>query len=202
MIWVNCNQYSAIYKLFFWLPKKSRAPGRRGCRAPGLNRRKNRSIRYGICENSQSSVGRPESRAVHASGPAPLKLEEASMRRLLGLVLAGGMVLGHAAAANAQLSISLGNPSYFGSYGGYGYGYPSYGNYLGGYSPFYSAPLVGATTYSSGYSGYVAPGTSFYSSSYYPAAGVYTAPIYPSYGYGSSYYGYAPYARSGYGYGY
>jgi len=130
------------------------------------------------------------------------------MYRLFSLVVAGGLVLGHAAVANAQLSFSVGNP-YTGSgvtigtpyYGGYGsgYGYP-YGT---GYSSYYApptygtnvAPLYGTTTYSSGYSGYVAPGTTYYSSGYYgayPSTSFYAPSYYPSYYPAYGYGGYGP----------
>jgi len=133
------------------------------------------------------------------------------MHRLLGLVLAGGLVLGHAHDANAQFSLSIGNPytgsgvtigsPYYGGYGygGYGgYGYPYGGGYGSTYSSYYGpgaigtyvAPLYGATTYSSGYSGYIAPGTTYYNSGYYGAypRGSFYSPAYSGYGYG----GYGP----------
>ncbi|SIO45834.1 hypothetical protein SAMN05444166_4900 [Singulisphaera sp. GP187] len=140
------------------------------------------------------------------------------MHRLFGLVLAGGIVLGYATDSQAQFSLSIGNPYsggfsigtpyYYPSYG-YSYGYP-YGGAYGpsaygatGYSSYYAAPgigyaapLVGTTTYSSGYSGYVAPGTtSFYSGVVSPVV-----PFYRSYGYG--YGGIRPYSMwGGRGYG-
>ena len=104
------------------------------------------------------------------------------MSRLLGLVLAGGLLIGSAATAQAQVGISIGNPYagrgiYIGapSYGYGGYGYNSFG-YNSGYS---YGPGYG---YSSGYS--YAPGFSYSSG--------YAAPAY-GYGYG--------YPRYGYGYG-
>jgi hypothetical protein len=122
------------------------------------------------------------------------------MYRAFGLVLAGGMVLAGANRADAQLSISLGNPytgglsigqPYYGNggygYGGYGYGGYGYGSSGFGYgasslySPVYAPGLGGVTTYSSGYSGFVGPGTSYYSSGYYGAPGLGYAPYY---GYG------------------
>ena len=121
------------------------------------------------------------------------------MHRFLGLVLAGSLVLGSAADAKAQFSLSIGNPylgsgisigtPYYGGYGGYPYGAPGYSSY---YVPpaigAYVAPSYGVTTYSSGYSGFVAPGTtSFYSGTYglYPNRSFYS-PYYggPGYGYG------------------
>jgi len=128
------------------------------------------------------------------------------MHRLFGLVLAGGLVLGHAADANAQFSLSIGNP-YTGSglsigspyYGGYGYGYP----YSTGYGSYYAAPTMGAyvaplygtTTYSSGYSGYVAPGTTYFNSGYYgayPTTSYYAPSYYPNFYSGYGYTGYSP----------
>jgi len=121
------------------------------------------------------------------------------MRRIFGLVLAGGLVLGLAPAANAQFSLSIGNPytggvaignpyGYYGV-GNYGYpysGYQPYGNYGSGYG------LAGSTYYNSGYSAYVAPGTTYFNAGSY---GVYP-PTYaaPVYGY-TPYYGYGVYRR-------
>src|SRR4051794_60622 len=98
--------------------------------------------------------------------------EECFMYRLFGLILAGGVLLGHAGAARAQVALSLGNPYSgtslsigspgYGYGGGYGYGYP--GN---GYSSFYGGnnyPAYATTTYSSGYAGYVAPATTYFNS--------------------------------------
>jgi len=135
------------------------------------------------------------------------------MSRVYGLILAGGMVLAGAGRADAQISVTLGNPltggiaigQPYGGYGGYGgYGYGGLGGYgydgLGGYggsslySPLYAPSFGGVTTYSSGYSGYVAPGTTYFNSGYY-GSGLGYAPSYgfaPSYGYGRSF---------GYGYG-
>jgi len=100
------------------------------------------------------------------------------MYRLFGLVLAGSIVLGFGTNANAQFSLSIGTPYY-----NTGYAYP----YGGAFGPaaygVYSAPAYGVTTYSSGYSGYVAPGTTtFYSGTYglYPTTGFYS-PSYYSY---------------------
>ena len=85
------------------------------------------------------------------------------MYRAFGLVLAGGMVLAGANRADAQLSISLGNPYTGGITIGqpyYGYGGYGYGGYAGSslYSPAYAPALGGVTTYSSGYSGYASLG--------------------------------------------
>jgi acidic type I keratin len=113
------------------------------------------------------------------------------MTRLAGWLLAGGIMLGLASSAQAQIvignpytgpSISIGT----GGYSNYGYGVGSpygYGNY--GYGNGYG--LAGTQYYSSGYSGlYGAPITRSYTTTTYG---------YPAYGYGQRY-GY-----SGYGYG-
>jgi hypothetical protein len=107
------------------------------------------------------------------------------MRYLMGLVVAGVLLLGTAGTSNAQFAVSIGNG--FTGQGLYvgtpGYGYSNYG-----YSNY---GLPGAYNYSSGYSGYVAP----------------VAPISP-YGYGGYGYGYGarpyygPYGYRSYGYGY
>ena len=81
------------------------------------------------------------------------------MKRMLALVLAGGLWLGAASAANAQFSLSIGNP-YMGGYGAYygaGYGY-GYGSGYGGlpYTGYgvTTSLFPGTTTYySSGYFG-------------------------------------------------
>jgi len=99
------------------------------------------------------------------------------MRYLWSLILAGGMVVGHAGSAQAQFSLSIGNP-YTGSgltvgnpygygYGGYGYGYNSYSSYG------------------------VGPGVYGYNTGYYGAP-VIAAPVVPGYGY--------PYGVRSYGY--
>jgi len=133
------------------------------------------------------------------------------MHRLFGLILAGGLVLGVASGARAQISVSVGNPytgsgitlgqPYGAGYSGAGlggyYGSPYAGSPL--YSPAYAPPLAGATaySYSSGYGGYAAPVSSYYSSGYYGSgySGAYpatsfTTSAYPGYGYSG--YGYAP----------
>ena len=122
------------------------------------------------------------------------------MHRLFGLVLVGGIVLGYATDSNAQISLSIGNPYYGGAYGPRAYGVTNYSSY---YAPpvvgAFAAPLVGTTTYSSSYSGYVAPGTTSFYSGY--AAPV--VPVYPSYGLGYGYGGFRrPYSMwGGRGYG-
>jgi len=135
------------------------------------------------------------------------------MRHLMGLVLAGGLVLGQAGPARSQFSLSIGNP-YTGqgiTIGQPNVGYPGYGTsgyspYAGavpgysspGYSPYagavpgystYTSSVVrsypGVTTYNSGYGGYL-PGSTI---NYYPG---------PANGY-SAYSGYMPYGTySGY----
>jgi hypothetical protein len=141
--------------------------------------------------------------------------ESQAMRHGFAFVLAGGIVLGLASSANAQFSLSVGNPylgngfslnsGYYGGLGygtalpgipgvgygyGSGYGYPGYG--FGGV-----APLTGVTSYSSGYSGYVAPGTtSFVTGNFgaYPYAGYGYGAYRPVYGYSPAW----PYASYGY----
>lgn len=118
------------------------------------------------------------------------------MRPLFGLALAGALLLGAASDANAQFSISIGNP-YLGQ--GVGIGNP----YYGGYTP-YGSGYSGYSSYSSGYGLGVSPLTSVYSSGYSGYTGVPGAVIgAPAYGYaGSPIYGYpavaVPY-RGGYG---
>ena len=101
--------------------------------------------------------------------------------RLFGLLAAGGILLGTASVSNAQIVISGGSP-YAGpgisigqpvtSYGygntytrGYTYNNNStYSNIYGAPAP--GMPVNGVTTYSSGYSRYVAPGTTYYGNGY------------------------------------
>ena len=97
------------------------------------------------------------------------------VRQLIGLAVAGAVVLGSASKANAQFSVSVGNPytgQSFAISGGatpYGYGVTTYS---GGY-PVYAAPSVYVSTpystYSSGYSVppvVAAPRVTTYSSNY------------------------------------
>lgn len=120
------------------------------------------------------------------------------MVRLFGLIVAGGLILGHVSEANAQLSINLG-----GGYGrpgisigqpyGYGYGGHGYNNY--GYNSYgYNSYGYGGTYAGNyGYNPYGAVG--------YPA---YTPPVtYYGRGYsgGAAYVPYGGYARPNYGYG-
>jgi len=122
------------------------------------------------------------------------------MRHLMGLALAGGLLLGMASTSNAQFSLNIGNPyagqglslgtaGYGYGYPGYaGYGLPGYGNVYNGYTSTGYVAGPGTFTYGSGYRGYVAP----------------VAPVVPySYGYGYRprpyYSGYGSYYR-GYGY--
>jgi len=117
------------------------------------------------------------------------------MKRILGLVVAGGLWLGMAPAADAQVSLSIGNPYY----GGFSLATPSVGVYSAPYATYGVVP--GATFYSSGYAG-VYPGVSTYSSGYYGVAPVVPPVAYPVYGY-RPYYGVGVYPGVGYygGYG-
>src|SRR3954451_24494876 len=74
-------------------------------------------------------------------------VEEDTMKRMLGAIVAGGLWLGSATVADAQFSLSVGSPYA----GGVGYGLPGYYGYPS-YGTAYAAP--GATFYGSGYSGY------------------------------------------------
>jgi hypothetical protein len=148
------------------------------------------------------------------------------MRSILGLIMAGGIVLSQAGDAKAQVTFSLGGGRSPGvvigqPYGGYGYGNtfnPGYSvapSYPNTFNPGYSAaPSYGYSTnsyyqsysaypnqsYNSGYRGYTNPYAG------YSNAGSYgnSYPNYNNYGgypsYGNSGYGYAPYGNSGYGY--
>jgi hypothetical protein len=117
------------------------------------------------------------------------------MKRILGLVVAGGLWLGLVSAADAQFTLSVGNPYA----GGFAIGAPYAGAYGGG---FYGAPYAsygvvpGAGYYSSGYAG-VYPGVTTYSSGYYGVAPAVPAVAYPGYMY-RPYYGVAAYPRWGY----
>lgn len=115
--------------------------------------------------------------------------------RLFGLVVVGGILLGHASAANAQLFISGGNPYQgagiaIGQPLGLGNGFvPAYS--ATSYSSFYPAPLGGSTVYSSGYSGYAAPAAAYVAPGFITAPGYIAAPAFgyaPYYGYGSGTY--------------
>ncbi len=119
------------------------------------------------------------------------------MNRIFGMVMAAGLVLGHASVADAQISLSIGDPYHstglqVGQPYGYGYG-------LGGSS--YGLGGSGTAYYGSGYSSYLAPGiTSFVTGSYAPDPYIDSAPVYGvappvvvpyrTYGYRSSSYGY------------
>ncbi len=133
------------------------------------------------------------------------------MRRFLGLLLLGGLWIGHPSTANAQVALSLGGPfggrvgiSVGSNYGLYGNGYYPYGYYRS-VSPWYSSSYgigPGTSYYNSGYYGYnsglsyygYAPGASYYSSGYYGGYPSY------SYSYGSPSYGYPSYGYPSYGY--
>lgn len=128
------------------------------------------------------------------------------MRFFPGLVIASGLLLVPASRADAQVAITFGSPfsGYSGAaYGGYGgYGYGGYG--YGGYGSMVGAPW-GMTSYSSAYSAYTAPGTTYFNSGYYAPNLMGSAYGYPAYGYPGSGYGYgygsAPYF-GGRSYGY
>jgi hypothetical protein len=125
------------------------------------------------------------------------------MRCLLGLIVAGGILLGQAAEADAQVTfsfggggspgVSVGQP-YAGYAPGYGQGYygaPSYPYGYGGtsyYQQGYAYP--GSATYSSAYRGYYSAGPGSYGSTTY---GAYPGTGYAPYG---GYPGYAPYGSS------
>ena len=109
------------------------------------------------------------------------------MRPILALAVAAALWLILAPDARAQVGMGL--PA-FGSYGvRYGTGLPftyGYSYSAPGYS--YSAPAVGfglpATTYyNSGYSTFVAPGTTTFYSSYYAPSSYGYLGGYPAYGY-------------------
>ena len=116
---------------------------------------------------------------------------------IMGLVLAGGLLVWTPGESRAQFSLNIGNP-YYGSGIGIGnYGY--YGGYNSIASPVYPGLVGGYNAYST--TGYVAgPGVFSYSSGYRgfaPAAvgPVYPAPL-PAYGYGyRPYYGYRTYGN-------
>lgn len=118
------------------------------------------------------------------------------MTRIFGLIVAGGLVMGLASDANAQLSISVGNP-YSGqgvTLGGGGLSYnPGYVYAPQGYGNSYLGNSYYGRAYGSPYnygSGYVAPGTTYYSSGY---RGI-TSSNYGTYNYARPYGGYSNYA--------
>src|SRR4051794_16768450 len=91
------------------------------------------------------------------------------MRSILGMALVGALWLGTGSAANAQFSMSIGNPyggglaigngyygSGYGGYGGYGSNYYSSGYGGLGYGSGSIQPGI-ANYYGSGYSGYTTP---------------------------------------------
>ncbi len=112
----------------------------------------------------------------------------------MGLVLAGGLLLGLAGESEAQFSLSIGNPytgqgfsvgapayGYGNGYGygsgyGNGYGYSNYGNGYSNYGNGYSG-------YGNGYSGY---GNGYGVSNNYYSSGYAAAPVVTTYssGYG------------------
>jgi hypothetical protein len=107
------------------------------------------------------------------------------MKSVMALVVAGGLCLAMASRADAQVSVSIGNP-YLGGAGVYGV-------------PYGVGAVPGVTVYSSGYYG-LYPGVRPYGFGVGPAVG-----IYPNYGY-RGFYGVAPYPRYGFygpgGFGY
>lgn len=141
------------------------------------------------------------------------------MRTLRSLVLAGGMLVGLAGQAPAQLNINVGNPlngqafsvttpglsgGYVNTFGGVGTGL-GYSSGYSGYSNYGGLGLGGYSNYYSGYSntGFI-NGTGVIGQTYgYPG---YARPY--GYGYNSGYsgvgyvnpYGYRPYGSYGYGY--
>jgi hypothetical protein len=139
------------------------------------------------------------------------------MRILMGLVLAGGLLLGSTSQSEAQFSLAIGSPYagqgvYIGTPGYVGgYGYPSYGvNSYTGYSSGLGYPGYAgyAPGYASGYNNYynsayvVRPGNFGYSSGYRGFAsplGAYGYGVRPNYGYGYGYggYGYRPFRGNG-----
>ncbi len=136
----------------------------------------------------------------------------------MGLVVAGGLLLGTAGESSAQFSLTIGNPyigqgygSNLGGYGGYSSAYGSnvlgYSNYSSSSSTGYlSGPgVIGARNY--GYGGYASPGYAYssgYSGFVPPAAPIYnTGATYianPLTGYQTNRY-YGAYGYGNYGYG-
>jgi len=129
------------------------------------------------------------------------------MRYRLGWIVAGGILLGLAADAKAQVSVTFGSGGSPGvsvgqPYAGYtpGYGTSAYGapGYPSGYgnTSYYQQGYAypGATSYNSAYQGYYAasPGSTSRSTTYY---GSYPGTGYSPYG-TSTYPGYAPYGYS------
>jgi hypothetical protein len=114
-----------------------------------------------------------------------LEGQEYIMKSISGMLMAAGLILGPASVANAQFSLSIGNP------------YSGSGLYIG---PGYGYAPGGTTYYGSGYSSYVAPGTTYFSTgTYAPQPYAYAPPVYVAprvvvpyrtYGYGYRNYGY------------
>jgi hypothetical protein len=90
------------------------------------------------------------------------------MSRIMGMILAGGLVLGTGGAARAQVGVSVGNP------------YTGGGVYVGAPGISYAAP---GYAYGSGYSGYAAPAYGYGNPAYGYSAyrPVYRAPVYRAY---------------------
>jgi len=131
---------------------------------------------------------------------------EITMKKLLGLMLTGGLLLAHGSVSQAQMTVQFGR----GGTPRVMMGQPTYGQYAGSYrQPYYSQP---GTYYQPGYaqpgyspSYYARPsGTTYYSSGYSAPGGTYyRGYAAPSYLPQTSYYGngYSPYAQPGYGSG-
>src|SRR5206468_1198464 len=93
----------------------------------------------------------PSQDPMHRSSPHS-RTRRRSMHRILGWILAGGLVLAQAPAAKAQMTFSFGNrpgvtvgQPYYGGYPGSPYA-PTYSGYGSGYAaPAYG---YGTTTYS------------------------------------------------------
>jgi hypothetical protein len=141
------------------------------------------------------------------------------MHRLLGLVMAGGLILGHGSASEAQMTVQFGRggtPSvmmgqgayvpYANTYGQTNYAQPGY--YQPGYAqPGYSQPSYARPGYARSYygqptaptyysSGYAAPGTRYIPGYVTPSYTPLYRPQAPYYGSG-----YSPYAQPSYGTG-
>jgi hypothetical protein len=117
------------------------------------------------------------------------------MRYLLGLALAGGLSMGLASDAEAQVTFSLGGGRSPQVTVGQPYGYGNYGSYYGTQNYGYNSPQPG---YSRGYA-YSQPG--YYQGNTYRYNSGYRSNSYPStsnYGYSSGYRGYT-YPNYGYG---
>jgi hypothetical protein len=114
----------------------------------------------------------------------PATSGEDTMKRALGWIVAGGLLLGLANSAGAQVAVSVGTPYTGVAVGAPAVGVAAYANPFASYplySSYYAAPLGATTTYSSGYAGYIGPGAAYPGTYAYPAAYVY--PTYGAYYY-------------------